>query len=149
MNDSCKPRKLDAGFATMCSKPSVFSTSTMKSEPGFATVIELLSAASEALSAASACAACDGDNGALAPDPTAGSCPVTGSTGAVNAAAAAPRRNLRRSTRGSDLAIEHLLSSRTDFMPRAPLLPNRAVRPRRREIDTTHPRWSDDRSCRY
>src|SRR5262245_34167278 len=33
MIDSCKPRKLDPGFAATYSKPSVFSTSTMKSEP--------------------------------------------------------------------------------------------------------------------
>src|SRR5262245_27070964 len=33
MIDSCKPRKLDPGLAATYSKPSAFSTSTMKSEP--------------------------------------------------------------------------------------------------------------------
>src|SRR5262245_52889104 len=106
MNDSCKPRKLDAGFATMCSKPSVFSTSTMKSEPGFSTVIALLSAASGALSAASACAACDGDNGfGAGGGASAVDCATAGTAGAASAAAAAPRKNLRRSTPESDFAM--------------------------------------------
>src|SRR5580765_4354782 len=38
MNDSCSDRKLEPGLAATYSKPSDFSTSTMKSEPGFSTV---------------------------------------------------------------------------------------------------------------
>src|SRR5690242_10848693 len=34
MIDSCKPRKLDPGFAQTYSNPSDFKTSTMKSPPG-------------------------------------------------------------------------------------------------------------------
>src|SRR6185503_7909100 len=105
MNDSCKPRKLDAGFATTCSKPSVFSTSTMKSEPGFSTVNESPSATSGAVSAASACAACDGDKGAAGDGASAVDCAAAGTAGAASAAAAAPRKNLRRSTREGDFAI--------------------------------------------
>src|SRR5262245_34720622 len=107
MNDSCSPRKLDAGFAMTYSNPSVFSTSTMKSEPGFSTVSESASAASGALSAASACEACDGDNGAVAFEPLAGGCAAAGSAGAAKAATAAPRRNLRRSTFEPDFDIRN------------------------------------------
>src|SRR5580692_923654 len=34
MMDSCRPRKLEPGFAQRYSKPKDFTTSTMKSEPG-------------------------------------------------------------------------------------------------------------------
>jgi hypothetical protein len=110
----------------------------MKSDPGFSTVNESPSAASGAVSAAKACAACDGDGGGAAPAPLGGGCAAAGSAGAVNAAAAAPRKNLRRSTRESVLAIrisEHaLVGEPLGFYAvwRALRSPNRAVRSRLR-----------------
>ena len=43
MKDSWRPRKLEPGLEMMYSKSSVFSTSTMKSEPGSVTVSGLAS----------------------------------------------------------------------------------------------------------
>src|SRR4030095_15670248 len=66
MKDSCRPRKLDAGFAAMYSKSSVLSTSTMKSEPGSSTVRTSRSTDSGAVSDARPRAASSGVTGVAA-----------------------------------------------------------------------------------
>src|SRR5579863_7793456 len=54
--DSCSARKLDPGLAQIYSKPSDFSTSTMKSEPGWSAVKTSTSVATGSVSLASAVA---------------------------------------------------------------------------------------------
>src|SRR6266849_5340155 len=101
MMDSCSPRKLEPGFEEMYSSPTDFRTSTMKSDPVRSVVSTSTcegsssfgSIAAEAERAASTCAARTG---------------VAPATSEATPPAAAPFRNLRRST-DSFLAMAKVL----------------------------------------
>src|SRR5579862_3486680 len=88
MTDSCRPAKLDPGFAARYSKPSDLRTSTMKSEPG-RLVVKTSTAGAASPSAAGgregAAKGCAANAPALA-------------TSVATLPAAAPCKNLRRST---------------------------------------------------
>src|SRR5262245_19023834 len=119
MNDSCSPRKLEAGLAAAYSKSSVLKTSTMKSEPGLSTVITSADGVGSPSAAATALAASSGVSGsgsAAAADADAADSAETGTAGdrtsdaaPAAAPATAPFRKPRRLTRFFALAIRPLL----------------------------------------
>src|SRR5712691_11784170 len=91
MMDSCSPRKLEPGFEEMYSSPMDFRTSTMKSDP---------------LRSVVSTSTCEGSSsfGSIAAEAERGASPCAARTGVAPATseatppAAAPFRNLRRST---------------------------------------------------
>src|SRR6185503_5907364 len=95
MIDSCRPWKLEPGLVVAYSSPSVFRTSSMKSEPGFSTMRAETGAAAPPPSLDSSAAF-----GTRTPGRGAGDCALAGA-GAASAAApaAAPPRKRRRLTR--------------------------------------------------
>src|SRR5882724_13603422 len=101
MTDSCSARKLDPGFETTYSKPSVFRTSIMKSDPG-RSVVCTSTLAGAAVSAAATLA--EGEGAAA----RRGSAFWAFATGGFATSAAAPARNPRRPTDiFLDLAMLH------------------------------------------
>src|SRR4029079_2829744 len=107
MIDSCRPSKLEPGFAATYSMPSVLITSTMKSEAGFSTRRDETAAGGGSVSARS-CAP-PGTAGAAVGEAASGGCAsaAAGALRATTAAAltAAPFRNRRRPTADFEFAI--------------------------------------------
>src|ERR1044072_5329667 len=94
MIDSCRPRNDDPGFAAAYSKPSDFSTSTMKSLPGRSTVY-----AAPAGGGSISDVICAGEGGGADGRDAAACCALTAGALTTSAAAdAAPFRNPRRLT---------------------------------------------------
>src|SRR5580700_4832242 len=93
MMDSCRPRKVEPGFAQMYSMPTDLMTSTMKSEPG-RSVVRTSAARGFPLSASSDVFGGGAEVFAV------GSCPAAAAFPATSAAtpAALPFRKSRRST---------------------------------------------------
>src|SRR6266566_952850 len=94
MSDSCKPRKLEPGFAATYSKPRDLITSTMKSEPVRSAVRTLTSVAGSP--------SFGGIGGTVAERATNDCCaPATPvlATSVATPPTAAPFRNLRRPTK--------------------------------------------------
>src|SRR5262245_29076080 len=95
MMDSCNPWKLEPGSVVMYSRFKVFSTSTMKSEPGRSTIL-----ASSAGGGPTSAASCAREGTTAAGRAGAASCAVAAGVFATSAAApaAAPFRKPRRFT---------------------------------------------------
>src|SRR5580693_4079725 len=104
MSDSCRLRKLEPGFDARYSKPSDLITSTIKSEPGRSVV------STSTFEGASASAAGTAGAAAAGLGPAKGCAAIAPALAASVAIppAAAPLRNLRRSTKDvSDFFMAH------------------------------------------
>src|SRR5271165_82965 len=126
MSDSCRPRKLDAGFAGRYLISSVLMTSTMKSDPGTPLIRD--NSFGVAVSATATCmvgGSADGRRGALALDCVACVAARAAGNGTVVAApaTATPARNPRRLTSGRASFRARSLCARSLFLRAMKLSP--------------------------